>query len=194
MYANGLYIQDVSKDMANFLSEGKFRLADRVYNGVARYIHFPLLRRSDESSKTITDTMTKNIYEGLSLEDDILPLWVINDFNLYNEYLKQCERLKIKIRILFIESTRQYPLWQGALPELKTIGYEIINPNLCDESFCWLLNTEKYKHYAEKLNQYGLFDDFETAEAFYNELNEKENGFIEECDGLIARISVLKYN
>lgn len=192
MYANGFCIQDVSNDITNFLSDGRFCLVDRVYNGVARYIHFPLLRCSDELSKTITDTMTENIYEDLSLEDDILPLWVINNFNLYKEYLKQCEHLNIKTRVFFIESTRQYPLWKGILPELKTIGYEIINPNLCDESFCELLNSQNYKHFAEKLNQYGLFDDLETAQAFYNELKEKEYGLIEECDAIIARVSELK--
>ena len=192
MYANGFYIQDVSKNITDFLSEGRFGLVDKVYNGVARYLHFPLLRCSDESSKTITDTMTKNIYEDLSIEHNILPLWVINNFNLYKEYLKQCEHLNIKTRVLFIESTRQYPLWKEILPELKTIGYEIITPNLCDESFCWLLNSQKYKRFAEKLNQYGLFDDLETAKEFYNELKEKEYDLIEECDGIIARVSELK--
>ena len=192
-YPNGMYIQDLSNDVADFLENGRFTFADKTYNGVARYIHFPLLRIKDPESETVSRKMYEgehSIYNDCK-SDDIIPLLVITNAEYYKEYINRCNELGIKTRTYFIESIRKYPLWQSDLPELKTIGYEIINPNLCEEGLCWLLNTEPYKCFAEKLNEYGLFDDYETAKFCFDRMSENDRFIVEDEDALIARISIL---
>ncbi|MBQ3598898.1 MAG: hypothetical protein II987_06495 [Clostridia bacterium] len=190
MYANGIYIQELSEEAIDFLPNGRFALVDKEYRGVARYISFPLSGTQDLTNFSLNRRMEQGVYKDTARDNDVDPLWVISDENLYREYLARCEELDIKTRVLFIESTRREPCWAGEKPEMRTLGYEVVNPNLGEVGICWYLNQEQFKSFAEKLNEHGLFDDYETAEAFYNALT--EDPFVtEEEDPLIARISIV---
>lgn len=190
MYANGIYIQNISVERTDFLANGKFALVDKEYHGVARYDEFPLLGMKDAVNRSLSDRMAQGVYKDSSKDNDIIPLWVISDEKLYREYLSRCEELNIQTRVLFIESTRREPCWAGEMPVIHTLGYEVVNPNLGEVGLCWYLNQEQFKPFAEKLNEHGLFDDYETAEAFYNTLT--EDPFVtEEEYPLIARISIV---
>lgn len=190
MYANGIYIQELSEEAIDFLPNGRFALVDKEYRGVARYISFPLSGTQDLTNFSLNRRMEQGVYKDTARDNDIIPLWVISDENLYREYLARCEELDIKTRVLFIESTRREPCWAGEMPVIHTLGYEVVNPNLGEVGLCWYLNQEQFKPFAEKLNEHGLFDDYETAKAFYNTLT--EDPFVtEEEYPLIARISIV---
>jgi len=190
MYANGIYIQDMSVENIDFLEKGRFALVDKVYCGAARYGKFPLAHIKDEIDNALCDRMAQGVYKDTKRENNFIPLWVISDEQLYRDYMKRCNELDIKTRVCFIESTRCEPCWVGATPDLQTLGYEVVNPNLSEEGICWYLNQAEYKRFAKKLNKHGLFDDFETAEAFYNALTE-DPFVVDEEDPLIAKISLV---
>lgn len=188
MYANGIYIQELSEEAIDFLPNGRFALVDKEYRGAARYKMFPLSRAQDLISFPLNRKMEQGVYKDTARDNDVDPLWVISDENLYRDYIKRCQELGIKTRVLFIESTRREPCWDGKLPEMRVLGYEVVNPNLDEVGLCWYLNQAEHKHFAEKLNEHGLFDDYETAEAFYNILAQ-DPFVVEEEDPLIAMIS-----
>ncbi len=190
MYANGIYIQNISVERTDFLANGKFALVDKEYRGVARYADFPLLGTKDITNISLSERMAEGVYRDTERDNDVIPLWVISDAELYREYLARCEELNIQTRVLFIESTRCEPCWMGETPVMHTLGYEVVNPNLGEVGICWYLNQEQFKSFAEKLNEHGLFDDYETAEAFYNTLT-GDPFVIEEEAPLIIKISAV---
>ena len=197
LYPNGILVQDTSFEMVCSTFDEVLSSNGRKYDGLSRYIDDPLCRIHDH----ISQSLSKKFYEGeysvyidCYRDGEVNPLWVITCIEQYNEYIERCEELNIHTRTFFIESTYRYPLWRGELPELEQIGYEVVSIDLSDTSFYEVLHTPKYLHYAEKLNEHGLFGDFETAKAFYNCVSEKEADLIQECDGIIARVSALKQN
>ena len=191
MHINGILVQDISKEMTPFLIKGTFKFSNHIYSGVARYKHFPLSVRLDATSKNLTERMAENVYKDIGKEEQSLPLWVITDMKLYGEYIKHCEHLNIQTRSLFVESTRYEPHWAGETPNVHLLGYEIVNPNLCVQDICRLLNETRYKGFAKLLNKDGLFPDYETANSFYNEFVRNDSYVAEDNDILIAKISRL---
>ena len=194
LYPNGIYIQDVLAMIPKSPFGEKFSFADVAYNGVARYMDLPLCRIHDPITEAISKKMYSgkfSVYKDCSNDFDVEPLCVITSIEYYNEYIQHCKELNIETKVFFIKSTHKYPLWLGEPPKLKVMGYEVASVDLCEPTFIKMLNSDGYKKYAKKLNTYGLFDDFETAKTFFDELNEKEHGLIEEHNALIVEVNVI---
>lgn len=178
--ANGILIQGLS-DETNYVK-------NFLYRGINAYFQYPLTYISDSESRTLTnEQQSKKVSDNLSIM-----LEFISDYDLYTRYLKKCNEMQIKVRVLFIESEYADEVWQGEIPKKKFLGYEYC-PIPIDEQIVTDMDWHKpFSDYWGKLNEYGLFELYEDVLEFakeYNKVVEVGNIGDGEMEAYICRVS-----
>ena len=159
MYPNGMLVQA--------LNEKTSFIKHFPYYGIMAYHSFPLIGRTDEESRKLTDLQL-----FIKTENDPR---IVNEFitdpGLFRRYTDKCVELQIACRVLLIESDYAGEKWEGSLPNRKVLGYEYC-PIPIDEQI--ITDMDWYRGFAKywpKLNPYGLFDTYEEIARFVVEYN-----------------------
>ena len=159
MYPNGMLVQA--------LNEKTSFIKHFPYYGIMAYHSFPLIGRTDEESRKLTDLQ-------LFIKTENEPR-IVNEFitdpGLFRRYTDKCVELQIACRVLLIESDYAGEKWEGSLPNRKVLGYEYC-PIPIDEQI--ITDMDWYRGFAKywpKLNPYGLFDTYEEIARFVVEYN-----------------------
>ena len=112
MYPNGMLVQA--------LNEKTSFTKHFPYYGIMAYHSFPLIGRTDEESRKLTDLQ-------LFIKTENEPR-IVNEFitdpGLFRRYTDKCVELQIACRFLLIESDYAGEKWEGSLPNRKVLGYE----------------------------------------------------------------------
>lgn len=169
LYFNGfliqaLYTDEYSQDYPN-------------YNGTGRYVSWPLEWKEDSISKELTDEANNKWFHRTYFGEDVtkgdVMLCTVGDLDYLHRYINHCNDLGINIRILQIESTRPYPIFENIEQRRgKVLGYEYssggsfasmqaedLEPTF-DGEFMVL------KQFYEKLNSNGLFENMEDIKRY----------------------------
>lgn len=154
IHKNGWVVQDKNcplLDMKNF-----------IYNGINAYDTFPLIRQNDIECRRVSDEqfqkkISENSYQLLNF---------ISDKLLLDKYISLCKQKNINCRVLFIESNYSEEICRTDDKNSILLGYEYC-PIPFDEQiitdFDWCTQLTKF---IKRLNENGLFDNYEDALAF----------------------------
>ena len=159
MKHNGVLIQYIDEP-TNYVTEFK-------YFGINAFQINPLVAINDDESKRLTREQ-QNIR---IIDNRIVCSDLITDIDLLTEYVRKCEKLNLRIRLLFINSLYSSEEWFAELPQMTFIGYEYC-PFPIDEQIVTDLNWFKplFK-FHNKLNEYGLFKSLDSINSFIKEYN-----------------------
>ena len=154
LFENGFLVQDLD---APFYTPRKF-----PYQGLLAYDLFPLIHFSDRESRELTRKQS-----GLRRDDGLWELReLISDPELLRQYVSECRRKGLRIRLLFLEGTYRDEIWNGGTVSKSTLGYEY-SPVPFDEQI--ISDLDWFPGLADvlpKLNRFGLFERLEDAQAF----------------------------
>lgn len=162
---NGVIVQDVNH----------FYVCQKVipYHGIARYSSWPLSNRVDELSKKLTREMEERWFNYYSGEEFALAAVPSPEFT--RKYLNLCSQLKIKTRILLIETNRKNPRWECSNINTIILGYEYAtSQDLFSALYDDLFGNETVftlKKYKNMLNHHGLFDNENDLVAYIRDRN-----------------------
>lgn len=169
LYFNGFVIQALYSDEYSQNYEG--------YDGTGRYVSWPLEWEEDDISKELTDEANNRWFYYTYLEENNIEgdsmLNTVGDLNYLNRYIEHCNSLGINIRILQIQSTRKYPIFEEKIKlKGKVLGYDYSSGG----SFTSLLREDLdgnfegefliFKEFYEKLNNSGLIDNIEDIKKY----------------------------
>lgn len=169
LYFNGFIIQALYSDEYSQNYEG--------YVGTGRYVSWPLEWEEDDISKELTDEANNRWFYYTYLEENNLNgdsmLNTVGDLDYLNRYVEHCNNLGINIRILQIQSTRKYPIFEEKIKlKGKVLGYDYSSGG----SFTSLLREDLdgnfegefsiLKEFYEKLNNNGLIDKIEDIKRY----------------------------
>lgn len=177
---NGILIQDVT-DFRDVIKNFK-------YLGINAFYSYPLSFIENFQCRKLTlkqqsRKITENQYQSLEF---------ISDKQLFEQYMKTCYEHKIDIRVLFIESAYTDEIWEEPLPCRKFLGYEYCPIPIDDQIITDIDWYPPFAEYWTRLNEYGLFNTFDEANAFKNRydvaFNNDEIGD-GEMDAYICRVS-----
>ena len=159
MHPNGILVQALD-DKTSFIK-------NFPYHGINAYYSFPLIERTDEGSRELTELQ---LFSERKYESPIVHEF-ITDSGLFRRYTEKCMQLQIAFRALFIESDYTDEIWSGPLPDRRFLGYEYC-PIPIDEQI--ITDMDWYRGFSKfwpKLNPYGLFDTYEEISQFVAEYN-----------------------
>ena len=167
---NGVIIQNLL--YPKHVAAGKF-----LYFGACSHCLELFHAYSDPVSESLRD----EIYHTLNPFE-----YIINSEQLFLRCVSQCNRLKIPVRILFIESENNENVWNDNQNfTMNFLGYEYTKKNF-EPNFTFYLDTKpSLERYQRKLNKYGLFDDIavlkEAIDEFKNVITDLDfDDFIED--------------
>jgi len=129
LYNNGLIVQAINMDSAEFVEELKQGWKPSVlylaYRGLGRYISWPLIGDQDAISRSLQDESRQRWF---SVQFNVNPqryaLEVAPDRDYCIRYLNHCRSKGIAVRILFCRSERNTQIWDAPLPQMKFLGYD----------------------------------------------------------------------
>ncbi len=149
---------------------------------------YPLLGINDDACRALTDEQQSYKVS----ENSYLILEFISNADLYQRYMQKCREMKLRVRVLFVESEYSAEIWNEEHPKTVFLGYEYCPVPIDDQVATDLDWYEPFSCYREKLNEHGLFNSYEDAENFVMEYHKAmEDGFIGdgEIQAYIFRVS-----
>ena len=161
MNKNGLIIQRRE-------SCGKLNI-DFPYDGLSSLPLYPLLGVRDKSGAMDSECLeiNKKVFSKCLPDGMWQPLEFISSYDLYARYVEACRTRNIPIRILFVESDYKEEIWNGPDLLMKFLGYEISPIPIDDVVVYDLQYSTKLREFRNRLNQYGLFTEWEQAVEFH---------------------------
>jgi hypothetical protein len=175
MNNNGLVIQSLV-DKEDFVTHTESEnLVEnhryQSYQGIGRYISWPLVQEEDSKSKILTEEANERwFYHYYNENPPKYSLEIVPDLDYCTRYLRVCHDKGMKIRILFCKTNRNFPIWGSSCPENVSIGFDhatstdfystIPDGILLDDSPP-LLQT-----FRRVLNSHGLFDKIEDLNSY----------------------------
>ena len=188
---NGMVIQDIK------CSENCQSISP--YDGVGRYLSWPLSNREDEPSKKITAEAEEKwfgYYQG-----DEFALATVPSIKYIEKYISMCKSQNIETRILWIETTRNSPRWQDSVPKTILLGYDYATSQNHFSALYDDLYGDKIppilRKYKLALNSSGLLSKEEDLISYIKDRNiviEQGDNIEEYGDFCMYRISVVKLN
>ena len=96
-----------------------------AYQGISRFISWPLEIKQDELSKNLTkEAKERWFYYMYDESKEQYALAVIPDIEYSSRYLMACDNLGIKTRLLFCMTERESPVWKEPIPKSTYLGYD----------------------------------------------------------------------
>jgi len=127
-FNNGIVIQDLNRERFDFTQYINSSITDinnlKAYQGIGRYMSWPLDFEEDNLSKQLTDEINKLSRTKYPDGTKSLNIGTVIDRNLCKQYIKHCGKKGIRIRILFCYTQIKTPIWHSALSGLKPLGYD----------------------------------------------------------------------
>lgn len=187
-HENGIIVQDLN-DAFNCQNLGS-------YIGVGRYISWPLSRKTDDLSKRLSVEAEEkwfSYYYGESYALSVVP-----SIEYIERYIEVCNQQGIRVRLLYIQSDREMPKWEGTELRLKLLGYEYAS----SQDFFSVLFDDLYgaavpsilTKYKSVLNSNGLFSNEADLLAYIKDRNlaiEKNFNLEPHGDFCIYRVSLV---
>ena len=164
---NGLLILEnnaTASPMGEFLTRIKEQ-RDCDYHGVHEFFEFPLLNQDKEAHDLYME-----VYFGK--DGERFGCNFLQDKSLIRRYIRKCHQLGIKLSYYFIQSDYEREQWEGPLPKMTFVGYEVAEIPLDACAIFDLFIYERYNKYSCGLNKSGLFMEKTAAEAFLREYKE----------------------
>jgi len=165
MYKNGVIIHDIS--------QSEYTAKNITYNGIVRYRKNVIGSYLDVISLGIDEEIAELIINWYVDENDITHYYldVIPTYDLLKRSVNHYLHFNIPIRILFIESEFDKPEWVGYIPKMKFIGYELGSSEITDPTMIYEIEHcvhPEFEKFANKLNENGLFNEYETISEYEN--------------------------
>ena len=127
LFDNGIIIQTTERPTTIFSSKDGFTDVEFddycSYKGIDRYKSWPLQYCSDQLSRRLT-SLTKKWFEIPCTNGSVLFNSIIPERKFCHDYVKQCQKLGIKIRIIFCQTEAKITTWDSEIPESMFIGYD----------------------------------------------------------------------
>ena len=163
---NGLIIQDLERKLETH--------QNKPYWGIAAYKTEPLYpwQDIDEVSRHLSKSIFSLVNNHYNVDEngrEHYTLDVIPTYDLSSRYIKHCQYLELPIRLLFVESTFYDPIWEGPLFPMNFLGYEMGSSEIGDPTMIYEIANcvhPEFQKFQNKINQNGLFDDFETISEY----------------------------
>lgn len=161
LYNNGYIIKDL-------IDNEDLMLNDDIYIGLQSYHNWPLEKEEDIISKELTKSAETSFDENNYIE-------IMRDVELVKRYVKHCEKLKIKVIIIKIMSSKDTSIADKDLNEIEVLGYDC----MAGDSVSYLAEIhtkggdelEVYESIKVKLNSNGLLNNYEEVEDFIKKRN-----------------------
>lgn len=132
------------------------------YHGVHEFFEFPLVNQDKEAYDLYME-----VYFGK--EGERFGCNFLQDKSLIRRYIQKCHQLGIELSYLFIQSDYEREQWEGGLPKMTFVGYEVAEIPLDACAIFDLFIYERYRKYYSGLNKGGLFVEKTIADAFLRE-------------------------
>jgi hypothetical protein len=190
---NGLLVQDLSK--INLQSSTN-------YLGIERFHSWPLSCKTDIASKTLTEEAEDKWFNYFyDRKQTKYSLAVVPSIEYIQRYLSVCQKYKLNVRVLFVETDREDPVWDGPYYHNKFLGFDYGTT----QDFFSVLYDDMYGKedislfipLKLALNKYGLFNTENELNSYINAREEaiKEGHNLEETgDFCRFKISTIDLN
>lgn len=155
--------------------DSEFSLKYDTYRGIEGDT-WPIDSYSDIKERSqltkITDYLDHNVFQSM-YDNDYVDL--CNDVNFINSYIELCLNLDYKIEVLLCETEKSQPQICNSIEnkdDFLFLGYDYAYREPSYYS-CVYHDTKRFDEMSKlKLNQYKLFSDIESLEAFISSRNE----------------------
>lgn len=140
------------------------------YNGIGKYIAWPLNFQKDSTSIQLTIEADERWFGYQDVK-----MWVVPDVDYLKRYTDHCKELDIDIHILQIESFENNVISNFKPEILEVLGFEYIDTDM--DTSCIYSDVFDYEHYSEtakkqlnnffgKLNKNGLANTFNDINTY----------------------------
>lgn len=155
MYKNGVIIQDSSAPAFGLTKfYGK-------YLGVNSFYTDPLAKIKNQECVELSDKIFHKFQDGY-----YTMLEFVSDPDLLFDYLMECKKINVEVRVLQIESDYSEEICEYVFPKINLIGYEVCEIPFDSQiitDFDWYVPLHRF---YDRLNEHGLFNSINHALEF----------------------------
>ncbi len=184
LYPNGILVQELERP-TNYITTVD-------YQGASAYSQYPLLGINNEECRNLSD----EIFYPRDENGLYAVLEFITNMDFATRYINLCQKNKIPVRVLFIESEYTDEIWHDPIPQATFLGYEYCQIPFDSQIIADLDWYQPFHKFYPKLNRNGLFDSYEDVCEFKKTYDEAfENNEIGDDDPVayICRISEVNW-
>lgn len=180
---NGLLVQDINDSYQKLTP----------YLGIGRFVSWPLNKIDSKISKALTEEAEERWFNYY--HEDKYALAVVPSMDYIKRYLNECKKLKIKTRVLYIETTRETPRCLEKISKLKFLGYDYAT----SQDFFSALYDDLYGsdtpsnlvYFKNQLNSNGLFNNENDLICYVESRNKSiADGYELECFGDFCKFKI----